>query len=773
MNASILLLEDDDKLRTMLESVLEDEGYRVKAVPSGEEAIRQAADGTYDLIVTDIRMEGTDGLDALAAVKEQRPEIGSVVITGYSTEADCIRAVRLGVNDYLRKPFRVEELLEAIQKALSRRHQQGQAEQAQLAVLKTLLWGVESLCRALRPPEGGGLLEAGRLAARLARQMGLSGREQSEIQVAALLGSLERVSRPPLEGVPEAVLRLLEQSREWLAGEPPERAGRLESQLAAVAVASCAEPGDTGLKPSGVLALRFPDLFEESVLAALDAVFQELPEEGDSHKRRQGLLTLAQALTAAGKLREAAQTLSHPQLQEKPSWEGVQARLSLARLHRGRPEAVEWALKAQAAADLLGSGLTARTALEVGLLLWEAGQSEQARAQLERASGVLGELQFYAPQARSRLALAALTGQEELVQPALEVLLRAEHLDELHRCGSWVIGTLLGWHSARPEPLRDRLVARVLREFPHEVKHVLTGGQLSPAARLSAVRCLGGSELLAPLTRDPDPQVRQAALAAASQGGPSQSEVPLLRLYSLGGFRVFKGRDEVDEALWRSQKIRYLLACLAAQPGRRFPIEAILEEFWPGDPDKGRKSLNQALSVIRRCLEGQPEYLARTSDAIYFQPELPRWHDAEELDKAIAEADRLYAAGQVGPAVEKLSLILQLYQGPYLEGCYLDWAVNWRGQLEERLTSSLRNLALAAQSLERHEQALECSRLMLELDGCNQDAHLLAMQGYVALGRPEQALRQYELARKALKKDLGIEPSIALEEARLRAQMAS
>ena len=79
--ASILLLEDDEKLRTMLQMVLEDEGYAVQTVPSGDEAIRQAAGETYDLIVTDIRMEGTDGLDALAAVKEQRPEIGSVVIT--------------------------------------------------------------------------------------------------------------------------------------------------------------------------------------------------------------------------------------------------------------------------------------------------------------------------------------------------------------------------------------------------------------------------------------------------------------------------------------------------------------------------------------------------------------------------------------------------------------------------------------------------------------------------------------------------------------------
>ncbi len=765
--ASILLLEDDEKLRTMLQMVLEDEGYAVKAVPNGDDAIREAAGETYDLIVTDIRMEGTDGLDALAAVKEQRPEIGSVVITGYSTEADCIRAVRLGVNDYLRKPFRVEELLEAIEKALSRRHQQGQAEQAQLALLRTLLWGVEALGRAVQPPDG--FVAVGRLAASLARRQGLSEREAAEIQVAALLAATERVSRIPLEGVPDSVIRLIEQVRDWLEGGT----GMMESQLAAVAVLSCEEPGDTGLAPSGVLALRFPGRFEDNVLAALDAVREATPESEDSHKRRQGLLTLAAALTAAGKLREASQTLSHPILQDKPSWEGVQARLSLARLHMGRPEAIHWASQAQSAADQLGSGLMARTALETGLLLWEAGQTEQARAQLERADRVLGELQFYAPQARSRLALAALTGQEALVQPALETLLRPEHLDELHRCGLWAVRSLLSWHAARPEPLRDRLVGRVLREFPHELKHVLTNGQLEPAAKLSAIRCLGGGgrELLEALAQDPDPQVRAAAQSAGSP--PEAPETPLLRLYSLGGFRVFKGRDLVDESQWRSQKIRYLLACLAAQPGRRFPIEGILEEFWPGDPDKGRKSLNQALSVIRRCLEGQPDYIARTPDSIYFVAELPRWHDAEEMEKAIAEAERLLAANQTAGAVEKLSLILQLYEGPYLEGCYLDWAVNARSQMEDRLTFSLRGLAQAAQTLERHEQALECSRVMLDLDPCNQDAHLLAMQSYTALNRPEQALRQYDTAKKVLKKDLGIEPSIALESARLRASMAN
>lgn len=769
--ASILLLEDDEKLRTMLQMVLEDEGYAVQAVPNGDEAIRRAAGETYDLIVTDIRMEGTDGLDALAAVKEQRPEIGSVVITGYSTEADCIRAVRLGVNDYLRKPFRVEELLEAIEKALSRRHQQGQAEQAQLQLLKTLLWGVEALGKAIRPPEG--FTAVGRLAASLARRQGLSEREAAEIQVAALMVATEQVTRVPLDGMPESVVRLIEQVRDWLEGG----SGRMESQIAAVALLSSEEPSDAGLSPSGVLALRFPGRFDESLLSALDSVREASPEAEDSHKRRQGLLTLAAALTAAGKLREATRTLSHPQLQEKPSWEGVQARLSLARLHVGRPEAIHWASQAQSAADQLGSGLMARTALETGLLLWEAGQSEQARAQLERAEKVLGELQYYAPQARTRLALAALTGQDALVQPALEVLLRPEHLDELHRCGQWAVKALLNWHAAKPEPLRDRLVGRVLREFPHELKNILSSGQLETAARLSVVRCLGtgGRALLEALAQDPDPAVREAALSASqasSSAATEAPETPLLRLYSLGGFRVYKGRDLVDESQWRSQKIRYLLACLAAQPGRRFPIEGILEEFWPGDPDKGRKSLNQALSVIRRCLEGQPEYLARTSDSIYFVAELPRWHDAEELEKAVTESEKLQAAGNAAGAVEKLSLILQLYQGPYLEGCYLDWAVSFRSQLEDRLTFSLRSLAQTAQSLDRHEQVLECSRLMLDLDPCNQDAHMLAMQSYTALGRPEQALRQYDAARKVLKKDLGIEPSIALEEARLRASMA-
>ena len=121
MSERILVLEDDDKLRLTLSQVLQGEGYHVDEAANGSDAIALAAAGGYDLVIADIRMEGVDGLEALARMKERHPEMRSLVMTGYSTEEDSIRAIRLGVGDYLRKPFRFEELMDSVQRLLALR----------------------------------------------------------------------------------------------------------------------------------------------------------------------------------------------------------------------------------------------------------------------------------------------------------------------------------------------------------------------------------------------------------------------------------------------------------------------------------------------------------------------------------------------------------------------------------------------------------------------------------------------------------------------------
>ncbi|MEW6282884.1 MAG: response regulator, partial [Candidatus Eremiobacterota bacterium] len=80
----ILILEDDEALRTLLSAILEEQGYAVVAVDRALDAIQQARQAPFDLVVADIRMEGMSGLDALQVMKEHQPEVGSIVVTGYS-----------------------------------------------------------------------------------------------------------------------------------------------------------------------------------------------------------------------------------------------------------------------------------------------------------------------------------------------------------------------------------------------------------------------------------------------------------------------------------------------------------------------------------------------------------------------------------------------------------------------------------------------------------------------------------------------------------------
>ena len=114
----ILVIEDDDSLREDLVMILSDEGYQVQACASGLDALDLAHRQNFDLVVSDIRMAGMDGLETLERLQQQQPSVATLVITGFTAEADSIRAVRLGVGDYLKKPFELSDFLAAVARQL-------------------------------------------------------------------------------------------------------------------------------------------------------------------------------------------------------------------------------------------------------------------------------------------------------------------------------------------------------------------------------------------------------------------------------------------------------------------------------------------------------------------------------------------------------------------------------------------------------------------------------------------------------------------------------
>lgn len=119
--AKVLIIEDEELMRVILEELLKGEGYEVFTAEDGESAIEIFSAEDIDLIVTDIRMQGIDGLELLDKLKSIDENALVIIITAYSSVDSAIAALRKGAYDYITKPFVNEELLKTIRNALRQR----------------------------------------------------------------------------------------------------------------------------------------------------------------------------------------------------------------------------------------------------------------------------------------------------------------------------------------------------------------------------------------------------------------------------------------------------------------------------------------------------------------------------------------------------------------------------------------------------------------------------------------------------------------------------
>ena len=120
---NILIVDDEKIIRVSLQQDLLDEGYIVDIAEDGETAIGML-DKKYDLIITDLMMEGIGGIDVLKTAREKYPQQAVFILTGYGELDSAINALRLGAADYLLKPYHYEELLLRIGNCLEKRELQ-------------------------------------------------------------------------------------------------------------------------------------------------------------------------------------------------------------------------------------------------------------------------------------------------------------------------------------------------------------------------------------------------------------------------------------------------------------------------------------------------------------------------------------------------------------------------------------------------------------------------------------------------------------------------
>jgi DNA-binding NtrC family response regulator len=114
----ILVVDDEEDVCRSVTKILTRRGFTVDAALSAEDAVKRINDTSFDLVITDLMMPKTDGLELLKIIRDHYPELNVIMITGYASIDSAVKAVKLGAAGYLPKPFTPEELMTVTRKAL-------------------------------------------------------------------------------------------------------------------------------------------------------------------------------------------------------------------------------------------------------------------------------------------------------------------------------------------------------------------------------------------------------------------------------------------------------------------------------------------------------------------------------------------------------------------------------------------------------------------------------------------------------------------------------
>jgi DNA-binding NtrC family response regulator len=119
MPKAILVVDDDELMRSFVATVLKEEGHRVVEAKSGKDALAALSEGEFDLVVTDLRMPNLSGLDLLRQGKARRPDARWIIITAFGSIGNAVEAMKAGASDYLTKPFQSpDELRRVVRRVL-------------------------------------------------------------------------------------------------------------------------------------------------------------------------------------------------------------------------------------------------------------------------------------------------------------------------------------------------------------------------------------------------------------------------------------------------------------------------------------------------------------------------------------------------------------------------------------------------------------------------------------------------------------------------------
>jgi len=117
----ILVVDDEEGARELFNTILTDEGYEVTLAINGEDGISQFKNALFDLVVTDIKMPGMDGLQLLQEIRKTGSKADVIMVTAYGEVESYLKAMSLGAAEYINKPIRIKELKRIVHKVLTER----------------------------------------------------------------------------------------------------------------------------------------------------------------------------------------------------------------------------------------------------------------------------------------------------------------------------------------------------------------------------------------------------------------------------------------------------------------------------------------------------------------------------------------------------------------------------------------------------------------------------------------------------------------------------
>ncbi len=270
-------------------------------------------------------------------------------------------------------------------------------------------------------------------------------------------------------------------------------------------------------------------------------------------------------------------------------------------------------------------------------------------------------------------------------------------------------------------------------------------------------------EDLKKLSGHPDSRVREKAWEIRRK--IHRSKAPLLRIETLGAFRLFRGDSLMEEEEWDRSQPKKLLKTILSSGGERVPKEIIIDELWPEESARvAERNFKTTLQRLRKSLEPVihkdfgSSYIHLHDNIVSLDAELCHV-DADRFLSLLKMAEEKQKKGDGKDAFHFYAEALEIYKGDFLpDEIYASWADKKREELRLKYVQFLGKIASLYEKQGTMKKAADCYKKAIQADPLLEESYQKLMTFYSSKGMYNEALRTYEDCKKALKRGLKTQP---------------